>query len=52
MRLAIEIIILLMSMSVIATTGMMITFFMFMKDVKDKRNELIQEKLKEILNRT
>ena len=52
MRLAIEIIILLMSMYVIATTGMMITFFMFMKDVKDKRNELIQEQLKEILNRT
>lgn len=65
MRLAIEIIILLMSMYVIATTGMMITLFMFMKDVKDKRKEdkkrirqelarftLTQEKLKEILNRT
>jgi hypothetical protein len=54
-----------MSMYVIATTGMMITLFMFMKDVKDKRKEdkkrirqelarftLTQEKLKEILNRT
>ena len=26
-------------MYVIATTGMMITLFMFMKDVKDKRKE-------------
>jgi hypothetical protein len=65
MGLAVEIIILSMSMYVISTTGLMITLFMFMKDVKDKRKEdkkrirqelarftLTQEKLKEILNRT
>tara|TARA_R110001632_G_scaffold26053_1_gene70633 strand:+ start:128 stop:283 length:156 start_codon:yes stop_codon:yes gene_type:complete len=49
--LAIKILIALSFVSIIATIGVLITFFMLMKDIKGNEEQLISEQLKEILNR-
>lgn len=49
--LAIKILIALSFVSIIATIGVLITFFMLMKDIKGNKEQLISEQLKEILNR-
>ena len=49
--LAIKILIALSVVSIIATAGMLFTFFMLMKDIKGNKENIISEQLKEILNR-
>jgi len=51
MILAIKILIALSVVSIIATAGLFFTFHMLMKDIKENKEELISEQLKEILNR-
>jgi hypothetical protein len=48
---AIKILIALSFVSIIATAGLLFTFFMIMKDIKGNKDNLISEQLKEILNR-
>ena len=51
MILAIKILMALSFVSIISTIGVLITFFMLMKDIKGNKDQLISEQLKEILNR-
>lgn len=51
MILAIKILIATLIVSVIATFGLLITFYMMIKDIKNNKDEVILEQLKEILNR-
>lgn len=51
MILAIKILILLSFISIIAIVGMLITFYILMKDIKGNKENIISEQLKEILNR-
>jgi|11BtaG_2_1085332.scaffolds.fasta_scaffold125862_2 hypothetical protein len=51
MTLAINILIALSIVSIIATAGLAFTFFMLIKDIKGNKDQLISEQLKEILNR-
>jgi len=51
MILAIKILIALSVVSIIATAGLLFTFHMLMKDIKENKEELISEQLKEILKR-
>ena len=48
---AIKILIVLSIVSIIATIGVLFTFYMLMKDIKGNKDNLISEQLKEILNR-
>jgi len=51
MILAIKILIVLSIVSIIATIGVLFTFYILMKDLKGNKDNLISEQLKEILNR-
>ena len=51
MILAIKILIALSIVSIVATAGVIITFFILMKDIKNNKDQIISEQLKEILNR-
>ena len=51
MMLAIKILIVLSLVSMIAMIGMFITAYILIKDIKENKEELISEQLKEILNR-
>jgi|13_taG_2_1085334.scaffolds.fasta_scaffold43522_2 heme/copper-type cytochrome/quinol oxidase subunit 3 len=51
MILAIKILIATLIVSVIAIFSLLITFYMMIKDIKNNKDEVISEQLKEILNR-
>ena len=51
MILAIKILIATLIVSVIATFGLLITFYLLIKDIKNNKDEIVSEQLKEILNR-
>lgn len=51
MILAIKILIATLIVSIIAIFGLLITFYVIMKDIKGSKEEIISEQLKEILNR-
>tara|TARA_Y100000385_G_C12666971_1_gene456274 strand:- start:248 stop:403 length:156 start_codon:yes stop_codon:yes gene_type:complete len=49
--LAIKILIALSIVSILATIGLLFTFYILIKDIKENKDEIISEQLKEILNR-
>ena len=51
MILAIKILIALSIVSILATIGLLFTFYILIKDIKENKDEIISEQLKEILNR-
>ena len=51
MMLAIKILIALSIVSILATIGLLFTFYILIKDIKENKDEIISEQLKEILNR-
>jgi len=51
MILAIKILIVLSIISILATIGLLFTFYILIKDIKKNKDEVVSEQLKEILNR-
>ena len=51
MMITIKILIALSIVSIIATIGIIFTACMLIKDIKENKDEIISEQLKEILNR-
>ena len=51
MMIAIKIFIALSIVSIIATIGVIFTAWMLIKDIKENKEDIISEQLKEILNR-
>ena len=51
MILAIKILMVLSIISILATIGLLFTFYILIKDIKNNKDEVVSEQLKEILNR-